>query len=307
MSEKIIGSIGTALSEGESDQSIPIRGEGQSTPADRWLGTAAQLGTAAAGVAYGYGWIICARFYSHFGMTPEEAGISFDWLAVRAFLIALAVFALIFAVRLVSHTAERFDSVTKFIDGRVAASVSIVILCVGSGLLLDLGLLTFLKQASQFLIWGTICLCLLVAGKLIFLRAAQEPLKIAWNAKLFLRGASAALVGFTVVSLVLLPYRLADKLSQEVREGRSAYLPILPGIDAIHIEKIRVILINSNLAGALPRQLETSGLCLMNLGGSDGSSFYFDPQSKNVFRFSDQNVSTINPCLAQGSNGGRYP
>jgi hypothetical protein len=64
-----------------------------------WAGQAAQITTGVAGLSYGFGWVLMARFYGSLGVEPEEVGITFTWLVARAFLVGLAALAVLLAAR----------------------------------------------------------------------------------------------------------------------------------------------------------------------------------------------------------------
>ena len=59
----------------------------------------AQVATGVAGLSYGLGWLLMVRFYGALGADPEEAGVTFTWLAARAFLIGLVVLSVLLAAK----------------------------------------------------------------------------------------------------------------------------------------------------------------------------------------------------------------
>ncbi|MEA5364151.1 hypothetical protein VA596_31775 [Amycolatopsis sp., V23-08] len=70
-----------------------------------WAAQVAQVTTGVAGLSYAFGWLLMARFYGALGVEPEDAGVTFTWLVVRAFLVGMLALAALLAVRWLQNRA----------------------------------------------------------------------------------------------------------------------------------------------------------------------------------------------------------
>jgi hypothetical protein len=202
-----------------------------------WAGQAAQITTGVAGLSYGFGWVLMARFYGSLGVEPEEVGITFTWLVARAFLVGLAALAVLLAAR--------------WLQGRA----------------------TLVRSTDLVLSVGT------------EVRSLME-VRLPLHGRHWLRGVAGALVGFIVVFLLVLPFRLGDRFAADARAGRPVDFGLL-GMSAIRVTPVR-------LSSADPARPSPAAGCVLRLGGSAGTSLFM--VEGRVIRLSDQNVAVSSPC-----------
>ncbi|ACZ86514.1 hypothetical protein [Streptosporangium roseum] len=101
-----------------------------------------------------------------------------------------------------------------------------------------------------------------------------------------LRGVAGALVGFVVVSLLVLPFRLGDRFATDARAGKPVDFGLL-GMSAIRVTRVR-------LASADPAEPPPAAGCVLRLGSNAGTSLFV--VEGHVMRLSDQNVTVSSPC-----------
>jgi hypothetical protein len=262
------------------------------SPISTWLGSAAQISTAVAGAAYGFGWLVAARLYGRFGVSPEDAGISFGWVAIRAFLVALASLLLLLAARYLLRTAERYATIVWTASrGTVTAALLLVLVCFAAttdAIMISRG---FGTSTVERLVLVGIPLCAVTTAVIVRRRSRRPTSTARGHVALWLRGLSGALVGFVVTILAVTPVRVADNLGETIEEGRTAQLFILPGIPVLQMERVRLL-----PATYSPTSGVENSPCLVRLGGDAGTSIYWDIDRRQVLRVSDQNVVAATPC-----------
>jgi hypothetical protein len=202
-----------------------------------WAAQAAQITTGVAGLSYAFGWILMTRFYGELGVEPEDAGVTFAWLVVRAFFVGLAALAVMLVVRWLQSRATTVQSAS-------------VVLSVGTGV-----------------------------RSLVHLRFSLQG-------RYVLRVVAGLLAGFTVVFLVVLPFRLGDQLADDAFAGKPVSFGFL-GMSAIKTVQVR-------LASADPAKPPPTGECVLRLGSNAGTSLFV--AEGRVIRVSDQNVTVLSPC-----------
>jgi len=259
------------------------------SPASAWLAKAAQIATAVAGAAYGFGWLIAARLFGSFDVSPEEVGISFGWVAIRAFLVALASLLLLLAARSLLRAADRYATAVwpaqrhAITAGLLMASVGISI--TGDVLLIHRG---YGRSPAGRTFVVLLPIAAIVAVAILRRRAAQSR-QPRGQAGLWLRGLSGALASFVITILLLAPVRLADSVSAGIHAGHGTRLDLLPGVPVLQMGRVRLLPQDALTTGA-------SGPCVIRLGGSEGTSVYWDIDRQRVLRLSDGNVVAAGPC-----------
>jgi MFS family permease len=254
-----------------------------------WFGQAAEIVTGVAGFSYAFGWILTARFFGSLGIDPEEVGISFSWLAIRAFLVGLAGLVIFLGAQWLLQAAERSEPVVHVIQSRAAIVALIVLCCMSTAGLVALSLTAWVAAHDGTVGWASVVAILacgaITAVTILWLR--PPTVRLAWNSRLWLRGVAGALLGFIAVTLLVTPYRLGDYLGSEVRNNKAAHLPVAPGVPALQVTRVRLTPVNSQApAPALG--------CVLRLGGNGSTSIYY--ASGRVLRVSDQNVTVNEPC-----------
>ncbi len=260
--------------------------------ATAWITTAVQVSTAVAGAAYGFGWLTAARFYGHFGVSPEEVGISFGWLAIRAFLIALVSLALFLATRFLLQMAERYKA-PVWTANRRTVTATLLLLSLGLTVGTDILLIKrgFGSSSGEILVLAVIPLSAVVLILALRKRAQSATLTVRGTLGVWLRGVAGGLAGFVVTILAMMPVRIADDLSNSVRRGEAARLVILPGVPVLQMERARL------LPATYPQPSPPSDTpCVVRLGGGGGTSVYWDIDRQQVLRISDETVIAATPC-----------
>jgi hypothetical protein len=202
-----------------------------------WAAQAAQITTGVAGLSYAFGWILMTRFYGELGVDPEDAGVTFAWLVVRAFFVGLTALAVMLIVRWLQSRATTVQSAN-------------VVLSVGTGV------------------------------------RSLVQLRFSLQGRYVLRATAGLLAGFTVVFLVVLPFRLGDRLADDAFAGKPVSFGFL-GMSAIKTVQVR-------LASADPAKPPPTSECVLRLGSNAGTSLFV--AGGRVIRVSDQNVTVLSPC-----------
>lgn len=202
-----------------------------------WAAQAAQVTTGIAGLSYAFGWALMARFYGSLGVEPEDVGITFTWLVVRAFLVGLLALAVLVSVRWLQDQATSVRSTN-------------LVFSVGTEV-----------------------------------RSLME-VRLPVHGRHLLRGLAAALVGFMVVFLLALPFRLGDRFATAVRAGNPVDFGLL-GMSVIEVTQVR-------LTSADPAKPSPATRCVLRLGSNAGTSLFV--MAGHVIRVSDQNVTVSSPC-----------
>ena len=263
----------------------------------QWFGQAAQVGTGIAGFSYGFGWVLATRFYSSFGVDPQDAGVNFGWLAIRSFVVGVAGLAAFLCVRWLLRVAERGKPTVRVVQSPVAIVGLILVCCIGIAGLVALGLSVWTVETGGAVSSAAVT-AVLVCGALIaatFLRLRPPTVRLGWNSELWLRGIAGALSGFVLVGLLLLPYQLGGRLAVDVRRGGQVHVPMVPGVPVFDIVRVRLITVSDRAVptGVLDGD-DASGTCVLRLGGNGGTSIYY--AHGVVLRISDQNVTVTAPC-----------
>jgi hypothetical protein len=258
-----------------------------------WLGQAAQIVSGISGFSYAFGWVLTARFFGSFGVNPEDAGVSFSWLAIRAFLVGITGLAIFLIARSLLQAAERSEPVVHVIQSRAAIIVLTVVCCIGVAALVALSLTGWVASSG-----GTVgtapVVAVLASGTftaVIILWLRPPSVQLGWNSSLWLRGIAGALLGFVAVSLLLMPYRLGDYLADEVRNGQATHLPVVPGVPALQITQVSLSL--GGQPGSATNLLPPVN-CVLRLGGNSGTSIYY--ANGRVLRVADENATVAAPC-----------
>jgi hypothetical protein len=253
-----------------------------------WFGQAAQIATGIGGVSYAFGWLLTARFYGSLGIDPEEAGVTFSWLVVRAFLIGLLGLVVVLGVRRLLQLAARSGPITRLVQSRTAIVVSLLLTCAGMAGIVALAYTVWLAPDGADSTSAVIAIlgCGVLIGLAVF-RLRPSSFSLRWNSRYWLRGVAGALLGFLIVCLALLPFRLGDRLAGEVRAGHPVTVDALPGVPAIKV--VEVLLSPADPAGP-----NSAAGCALRLGGGAGTSLFM--VDGKVLRVSDQNVMVTSPC-----------
>lgn len=253
-----------------------------------WFGQAAQIATGISGASYAFGWLLTARFYGGLGVDPEEVGVTFSWLVVRAFLIGLLGLVVVLGVRQLLQLAARSGPITRIVQSQTAIVLSLLLTCGGMAGVIALAYIVWFAPDGTDPTATVIAIlaCAALIGLVVWwLRPSSFRLR--WNSRYWLRGLAGALLGFLVTALLLLPFRLGDRLVADVRAGRPVTIDVLPGVPAIKAVKVRV-------ASADPAKASPISECALRLGSGAGTSLFV--VHGKVLRASDQNITVTSPC-----------
>ncbi|RCG28235.1 hypothetical protein DQ384_24190 [Sphaerisporangium album] len=253
-----------------------------------WFGQAAQIATGISGMSYAFGWLLTARFYGGLGVDPEEVGVTFSWLVVRAFLIGLLGLVVVLGVRRLLQVAGRSGPITRLVQSRTSIILSLLLTCAGMAGVIVLAYLVWLAPAGTDPTGTVIAIfaCAALIGLIVWWMRPSS-FRLRWNSRYWLRGLAGALLGFLVTATALLPFRLGDRLVAEVRAGRPVTIDVLPGVSAIKVAEVRV-------TSADPATPGPAVTCVLRLGGGAGTSVFV--AEGKVLRVSDQNVTVTSPC-----------
>jgi hypothetical protein len=258
-----------------------------------WFGQAAHIVTGISGFSYAFGWVVTARFFGSFGVDPEDAGVSFGWLAIRAFLIGITGLVVFLVSRYLIRAAERSSPVVHIIQSRAVIIVLTVICCLGVAALVALCLIVWTTSNGSTVDTPSVLAIMacgaIIAGLVLWFR--PPAVQLGWNTSLWLRGVAGALLGFVALSLLMLPYRLSDHLAADVRNGHEVHVTIVPGVPAFQVTRVRIVPLDDQ---AWPSGLPPASACLSRLGGSSGTSIYY--ADGQVLRVADENVTAVAPC-----------
>jgi hypothetical protein len=255
-----------------------------------WAGQAVQIATGVAGLSYAFGWVLVTRFYGEFGIDPESAGITFGWLAIRAFLIGLVGLGFFLLARGILRIAGRIPVArpTLFEGGRLVALI--VLGCLVVAVVVVLIQLAFGGDVEIADWLPTVAVAASIAAAVIFL-LRPKSLEALPRLDQLLKGFAGFLIGFTAMALLLMPYRLGAHLAEDVRDGKPVDLPIVPGVPALQAPKVRVGLVD---AGQTTPDMRPFLSCVLRLGGANGTSLYY--ANGTVLRIADENVNVTSPC-----------
>jgi hypothetical protein len=254
-----------------------------------WFGQAAQIATGISGVSYAFGWLLTARFYGGLGVDPEEVGVTFSWLVIRAFLIGLLGLVVMLGVRQLLRLATAGGGpITRLVQSKTAIVLSLLLTCAGmAGIIVLAYIVWFVPDGTDPTATViAILACAALIGMVVWwLRPSSFSLR--WNSRYWLRALAGALLGFVVTMLVLLPFRLGDRLAADVRAGRPVTIDVLPGVPAIKTVAVRVV-------SADPAKPSPASGCALRLGSGGGTSVFV--AGGKVMRISDQNITVTSPC-----------
>lgn len=257
-----------------------------------WFAQGAQITSGLAGLSYAFGWILAARFYGAFGQSPEEGGVTFSWLAIRAFLIGLVGLVLILTARRLLVAAGRATPIVYSVTGNLAFILTLVAV-IGVPIIVLAGVFLWEMVFGNFNDLPVIIVLtatgLLLCALWIWLR--PRTVTVAWNANLLFRGLAGLVVGIVVVSFILVPLRLADHLVSDVQAGRSIRLLIMPGVPVFEVPLVHVV---PNTTQPIPVELGGTSTCFQRLGSDGADAIYV--VSGQVVRVPEEYHVTTMPC-----------
>lgn len=80
--------------------------------------------------------------------------------------------------------------------------------------------------------------------------------------------------------LLIAPFRMADRLADRVKEGKSVIVPVLPGVTGLRVEPVRAFTADDSPLG----QSFVSGGCVHLLGSNAEVVVLYDAQTRTVLR-----------------------
>ena len=150
----------------------------------RWA-ELAPLATLVAGLSYGFGWLTAISFFGRIGIAPEEAGVDFAWIAIRAFFLTVGVLTLLAVARLAviyaAHLSERAFVVRSTRGVRALTFLGCLLASLLTGLVVS---------AISYLYYGELSiptLLLITSGGIVagivvnLLRPPTDPITFNWN------------------------------------------------------------------------------------------------------------------------------
>lgn len=259
------------------------------------FGRAAQIATGLAGLSYAFGWILANRFYSQFGESPEDGGVSFPWLAVRAFIFSFAALMAVFLIRFLMRAAQRATpgaySPGRWATFGIAGSLIVLTPAVAIPVTFSIEKLVGKDEIAPLLdrfpeLVGGLIVGVIFAA--LFLHIAPNSLKFEWNANLVLRGLAGFLTGAIALTYCLLPFQIADNLATNIRDGHSVKLQIFPKLTVFEASRVRVIAIGGADIPFAPQN------CVLRLGSNSATAIYY--VNKHVVRIPEQSHVIVGPC-----------
>jgi len=251
-----------------------------------WFGQAAQIASGIGGISYAFGWLLTDRFYGDLGVEPEEVSITFPWLVVRAFLVGLVGLCVAAVIRTLFRLAARSQPINRLVQSRTAIVALLLLSCIGVAGIVSLAYLVWFTVPGSNSI-GIVAVAFAVSIGIGVLVATLRPatLTVRLDARYLLRGVAGALLGFVIVSLIILPFRLGDQLADEVRAGQPFAIGL--GLGTIKADRVR-------LSAADPSKPSPVSGCVLRLGSNGGTSLFV--VNGRVMRLSDQNITVVAAC-----------
>jgi hypothetical protein len=209
-----------------------------------------QLGGILGAVLYGWGWLEAVRFYDHFGLSPEEVGITTSWLLTRAAFAAIPtasiVFILVGVVRLRGHTPRILYYGAWTLAAIAALGFALRVVARGQD-----------STATIFWIGSAIGFVVMVIGF------------IAWRTR---RRATTlgilmvAAIGFVIFTTQYI-WRIADDSAATVAQRGFTSIDLNFGIPIFRVEAVNVFQVSGDKA---PNPLFDG--CASLLGSADGTT-----------------------------------
>lgn len=231
---------------------------------------------------YGFGWVLAARFYGKFGVSPEEVGVGFAFLLVRAVFVLVASAVVLgsiwWALRWLSERVGWLEipasSPLKWVavvTAVVAASLAASLVSIMSALPIIVPLLASLLTKSMAD----------VAGRIRRINFGRVLRAISW------------VFGVVGVAMVLLaPFFIADRLAHQVRAGKELAVSVLPGVAGLRVQKV-----TATTTDAMPVTASVpNGSCVSLFGASQEVAVLYDPKTGVTSRVPVGRLSLEQPC-----------
>jgi hypothetical protein len=224
---------------------------------------------------YGFGWLFASRFYGEFGVQPEEAGVTAEWLIPRIVTAALPT-------TLVILVGYRVTELGRARSTRRAVIYAATFMC-GVGALW----VRFLaeKDDSFYSVPSILGLAVVEVGGAL--------LAVSWTWVGKIRGLRAVCCAVIAVTTAVLPVRLAADLSDSVRESNAITWRFFPGVPIVNAPPVTVLKRDASL-------LEPEvGPCAILLGSTSGTYILSVPmadESTVVWRVPANTVALREEC-----------
>lgn len=269
------------------------------------IGVLAQVSTFGGALLYGLGWLFCLRFFGALGTTPEQVGVTFSFIVVRAALLLIGLL-LVITVAINLFGQQRSVGAILLQDKPIRVRQSIF-LAAYFALLLVLGtgeaIAILWMRPWQFTSnpFAARSVAFLVAGlALTFLVIIPPRITrfVGWSAHSdevrIRRPELASIVALLLLTLVCASaIGLAEGAANRVEAGNE--LAVL----GLRVERVSVSAATRDII--LPETL-TASPCLFFLGVSEGTFVLFDSRDQSLHYINSQLGVIRKPSRPQPCN-----
>jgi hypothetical protein len=250
---------------------------------------------------YGFGWVLASRFYGTFGVSPEEVGVGFAFLLVRAVFVLIAGAVVLGSIwGSLRWLSERVGWL------EVRDPLRYLLACAG----LLIGVLATTIGTGDFLAWVSASVALSAfshsIGDLVRSRVERAERErnreasasrgsrshIRINGALVLRVASWTFGVITLVLVMVAPFVLADRLADQVRSGKELAASVLPRVAGLRVQRV----LTSTTDGMPVTASIPAGSCLSFLGSANEVAVLYDNMRRMTARVPVSRISLEQPC-----------
>lgn len=235
---------------------------------------------------YAYGWITIGSMLGRFDVGPEEVGVGFSYLTVRAafpVLILAAAVALTFLA--VTYASNRFGDAS--FDPRVLVFV------------VPITLLTFASYAiadgsDDFFSFGLapalLPLVFAAASRYLDHMKMERRYILSIPIRKILVPFKWLMAGLGLFMILAGPFLLGGEFADRIERGAEVTPPLLPGVPGLTVRSVAVRSITDE------GKLLTESRCVLYFGSAGGVSVFYDAGSDTVERLPDEQIAVTSPC-----------
>jgi hypothetical protein len=241
------------------------------------------------GILYATGWVFFAIFYAEFDVTPETAGIDFQFILVRTGILLAAGLALIGVLALIvpARVLRAFASGQLRLRNRVFIVAFFIAQVFFAGVL-GLGAATWRPWSGLGTPANFLVVALLTIGALVALAVEASLLLVAsgyrWRSDEVEVSRPILLLAIIAVALGLVAGLVvvgASRLAEGVRDGHQF------SAVGFRVDEVEVTWADPKLREALP---SSGGKCATLLGDNDGELVLFFPKVDQTVRVDSELV-----------------
>lgn len=250
---------------------------------------------------YGFGWVLTARFYGKFGVSPEEVGVGFAFLLVRVVFVLMASLVILGSIwgslRWLSERVGWLEIPTssplRLVAGAIAVSggALVVVLLPVIAVPVAVPVITnFLGDLYRRRRRNTADANV---DEDTSDRPSREPHSRPMRIDLghLLKVTSWFFAVAAVAMVLLAPFILADRLASQVRIGDELAVSVLPGVAGLRVQKVMAMTTD----GMPVTESVPNGSCVSLLGSSEVAVLY-DHRRGVTSRVPVGRLSLEQPC-----------